>query len=698
MIIRGIELTNFKSFGPKPVWFPLTPLTTFVGENNSGKSNALLALNLFRHFSKKKVKREHFHGSVPSNPIRIKVTYGCLSDEEMRLFRRHLGYDEMLTITQRISCTGGPADNEDGSDAEVAVTAEEALEIMEEKTASYVRSGIDWLDEPPTTKRDITKLWKDELRVGDIDFKEWSGLSLEAPPTKEDLATKVADFWNERWDDIPKEEEPTGTQPLGWPNRLTGNLPEVVFIPALKSISDEAKSTKTSPFGSLLNWLLTSVQADLRREIQTKLDTIFLEALAALPREHDDESGQEITRLELINRTLNRYLLRAFGASLKVDFKKPEVDNAIFGETTLNADDGFLGEITEKGHGLQRAAIIAIIRTYLSLRARFEATTPSLGRVIFLIEEPEIYLHPTVKRSAYTLFRELANAGDQVVYSTHDGYFIDVEHFDEIRLFRKQMVQHVPHSTVDFLEQDTLLRVWREVCQKDNIQIESVKEHLRNVYDPHRNEGFLARGAIVCEGQTEVGTLPIYLRALDFDLDEHGIAVVSAGSVDLLDYFYVLFSELGIPIFVLWDGDRPAVESVGLLTGDLRSDAERKSKRNHYLARLFSVSLPRRDDGTYFASEDMVWRTCAMFASKYEDTVHSILPDSEEILSEAKKLYGSDSKPMIARYYARKVLARGEDEGELAKYVPLIFGRIKNNLATLRSSEKQSAKLETDQI
>jgi len=696
MIIRAIELANFKSFGPEPVWFPMTPVTAFVGENNSGKSNALLGLDLFRHFSKKKMKKEYFHGSNTSRPITIKVTYGSLSDDEKRLFRRHLGYDETLTITQTIRCTSSNTDKGEGEDSKTD-EASESFDFKEEKTASYARSGIDWLDEPPTTKRDIGKLWKKDLKIGEIDFKRWSGLSLADPPTKEELAAKIADFWHEHWDDIPKVEEPTGTQPLGWPNRLTGNLPEIVFIPALKSISEEAKSTKTSPFGSLLNWLIASVQADLRREIQTKLDAIFSEALAALPKEYDNESGEEITRLELINRTLNRNLLRAFGTSLEVHFKQPEVDDAIFGETILRADDGFLSEISEKGHGLQRAAIMAIIRTYLSLRTRLEAATPGLGRVIFVVEEPEIYLHPTVKRSAYALFRELAKGGDQVIYSTHDGYFIDVEHFDEIRVFRKQKKGDIPHTTVDFLEQDTLLRVWREICVKDDIQVESVREHLHNVYDPHRNEGFLAKKVIVCEGPTEAGTLPLYMRAIDFDLDEHGVAVVTANSVDLLDYFYLLFSELGIPVFVLWDGDCPAVDDIRTLTGDARSDAQKKSERNHYLSELFGVKLPKRGDGSYFSDEDIVWNTCAMFAQRFESTVHTVLPNSEEILSQAKRLYGSDSKPMIARYYARKVIERGKKEGDLKKYVPRVFTRIKDKLIDLRASEKQSAKLKTEE-
>jgi len=689
MIMSAIELTNFKSFGPESIHFPLSPLSVFVGENNSGKSNALLALDLFRHFSKKKVNKGHFHGLDPSRPITIKLSYGYLSDEEKRLFRRHLGHDETLTITQTIRCVGPDAAGGHESDGDDAA-ANDVLDVAEEKTASYARSGIDWLDDPPTTKRNIAKAWKAELVVGTIDFKTWSGLSPDEPPSKEELATRVNAFWHEHWDDIPKIQEPTGTQPLGWPNKLMGNLPEVVFIPALKTIADEAKFTKTSPFGSLLNWLLASVQADLRRDIQARLDTTFADALAALPKELDEESGEAITRLELINRTLNKHLLRAFNASLKVAFRKPEVDDAIFGETTLSADDGLVTDIADKGHGLQRAAILAIIRTYLALRSRLELATRQLGRVSLLIEEPEIYLHPTVKRNAYALFRELANGGDQVIYSTHDGHFIDVEHFREIRLFRRASIQKVPRSRVDYVSEDILLGVWHKISGREDIKIESVRERLRNVYNPHRNEGFLARMVILCEGPTERGTFPLYFAALGFDLDEHGIAVVDVGSVDLLSYFYLLFVEFGIPVFVVWDGDRPESNDLLSLGDEDRKTAEKKSKRNAYLAKLCGVTLPMRGDGTYFTDSDMVWDRCAMFVAQYESSSMTLLPKSEQVKANAKALYGTDSKPIIARYYARHAIAVGKKQGNIAKYIPSIFKDMKEKLLRLQPASKQS--------
>jgi len=476
-------------------------------------------------------------------------------------------------------------------------------------------------------------------------------------------------------------------------HQLTGHLPEVVFIPAVKKVSEEAKSTKTSPFGSLLNWLVSSIQDDLRSEMQAKLDTIFTEALTSLPKEIDEESGDEVTRLDLINRTLNKHLIKAFGASLKVDFKKPEVDSTIFGETILNADDGFLTEITEKGHGLQRAAMLAIIRTYLQFRSRLEAKTPGLGRVIFLVEEPEIYLHPTMKRSTYSLFRQLAEGGDQIIYSTHDGYFIDVLNFSEIRYFRKEFTNPAPRSLVDFVTEKTFLDVWKKLSGRDDIEITSVKERLRNLYNLHRNEGFLSKTVILCEGPTEGSTFRLYFDAIGYNLDAHGISVVDAGDVNLLDILYLLFTEFGIPTYVIWDGDKPDVSDIRALQGQQRSDIEKKSKRNQMFMSLFDVNLPPHPDGTFFSDADEVWDNCTMLSSKYETSIMNTLPDSEAVKQAAKDLYGTDSKPMLARYYAWQVIDRGEQEGDRSKYVPELFKRIKEKLLTLQPATKQSSLL-----
>jgi len=157
MIISNIEIKNFKSFGPEGVSFALNPISAIVGENNAGKSNILLALDIFHNFSVKKITRNSFHGRDVSKPIEIKITYDRLDKDEIKLFRRHLSPDNTFLITQTIT----PEYNSNAEDDNSQQTTEDAGEydekvsVKEDKSAYFTRSAIDWLDEPPTTKRTL---------------------------------------------------------------------------------------------------------------------------------------------------------------------------------------------------------------------------------------------------------------------------------------------------------------------------------------------------------------------------------------------------------------------------------------------------------------------------------------------------------------------------------------------------------------
>ena len=693
MIATQIEISNFRSFCPTPVKLSLTPVTAIVGENNVGKSNVLLALDLFRNFKKSKIQKKDFHNNDDKKEITIKVTFGQLTADERKLFRRHLSPDNTLAVTQRIKVAAGEA-AEGSSEAKQDEDAEGTeLCVVEEKTATLVKSGIEWLDELPTTKAAVEKLWKGEMKVGEVDFKAWTKLPATPAPAKEALAAKVTDFWDEQWDTIPKQEESSETKPLGWPNKFMGHLPVVVYVPAVKKISEEAKTTKSSPFGAMLDWFVGSIKAEFKEAAQKKLDEFYTNVMASLPKEVDEETKEEMTRLQLINRELTRHLPKDFGASLSVSFKTPEADQALFGEPVLGADDGFASEITDKGHGMQRAALLAIIRAYLALKPKLDKKPGQARRIIFAIEEPEIFLHPTVKRSTYTLFRDLAKGGDQVIYTTHDGYLLDVSAFQEIRVFRKDASGKPPKTVVHEVSEETLLAVWRKQSGRDNIKLESVREHLRNVYDPYRNEGFLAKKVLLCEGPTERYALPIYFEALGYNLDTNGISIIDAGSVDLLDYFQILFTELGIPTFVLWDGDKPAADDIRKLQGDAAQDANKKSKRNSYLATLLGLPPVTRADGACFWDADQCVDRCAVLARKYEHSAMTMLVDSDAVKGAATRLFGNDSKPMAARYYAIQAVARGQAEGDSKKFVPQIAKAIVTRLPDLIASEKLSSKL-----
>lgn len=73
------------------------------------------------------------------------------------------------------------------------------------------------------------------------------------------------------------------------------------------------------------------------------------------------------------------------------------------------------------GMGTQRMLVVALIQYYESKKIK-----DGMKR-IFIIEEPELYLHPRLKRSFHQTLKKLAEHEDTLVLiTTHDPYFIEL--------------------------------------------------------------------------------------------------------------------------------------------------------------------------------------------------------------------------------------------------------------------------------
>ena len=55
------------------------------------------------------------------------------------------------------------------------------------------------------------------------------------------------------------------------------------------------------------------------------------------------------------------------------------------------------------------------------------------SNVIFLLDEPGVYLHVNAQRELLRLFYDLCKNDNQVVYSTHSPYMIDSNNIINIR-------------------------------------------------------------------------------------------------------------------------------------------------------------------------------------------------------------------------------------------------------------------------
>lgn len=213
------------------------------------------------------------------------------------------------------------------------------------------------------------------------------------------------------------------------------------------------------------------------------------------------------------------------------------------------SDTSLSFQASNLGMGVQASISIAVLKAYAQLK--LNNNTP------LFIDEPELFLHPHAQLNFNNVLRELAESGTQIFITTHSPNFLSVGHFDEICLVRKSgehgtyIRKGIPQKFVTDLQ----IRKGIETTPAD------LMEHYRSIYDftgdtRKANEAFFAKKIILVEGQSEGLILPYFFELAEYDFIGKGISIVRGGDKGQLDAFYRLYSEFGIPCYIIFDGDK----------------------------------------------------------------------------------------------------------------------------------------------
>lgn len=549
MIIKSVGVKNFRCIRDETL--ECESLTVLVGPNGSGKSSFLRAIDLF-YMPAAKVTEDDFYNRDIQQPIVVAVTFVDLTNEETSLYRHYLEQNS-LTIQKEIKFPGGKGNEKYFGSR------------MRNPDFQGIRSA-----DSATDKRSAYN----ELRQ--------QGQYSELPTVRRaEEIEHILEEWERNHPDqcqrMREEEQFFGFREVGGARleRFTG----FVFVPAVKDASEDATEGRGSPITQLMDLVVRQV---LQRK--PELGQFRTDSQAKYKELMDEKNLPELPQLAHdLTRTLQVYVADAqVNLHWKVsDFNIP---NPI--ASTMLVEDGFEGDVSRKGHGLQRAFILtllqylAVIQGTRKIETQEEAagltesnidvknqldTTPITPNLVIAIEEPELYQHPNRQRHLAKVFLQLAQAGlgvgsggrIQVIYSTHSPIFVGVERIDHIRLLRKEGDEdNLPKETrVKFT---TMARIARKIedATEHPATAASAQSRLVNIMSPWVNEGFFADVVVLVEGESDRAAILEVAKQTGEDFEKTGISVIPVMGKTKLDRPYLIFTELGISTYIIFDCDK----------------------------------------------------------------------------------------------------------------------------------------------
>ena len=513
-MIRQVSVRNFRCL--KEVDLRCDNLVALVGPNGSGKSALLHALHFF--FGEVDVDEEDCWADDATLPVEVALQLAVGEDDE-RL---------------------GPYQRVDGT----IWVARRSTVTESGRETSYVaqrRGNPDFADIRAATAATPAKDAYNQLRAGEYgDLPAWT--SFGAMPG-------VLDAWEA---EHPGSLEWVEDRSVGFRSGAIqlSEFIEPVFVPAVRDATLEAGDSRTSILRTLIERIVDP--KDLFAEAAATLNTEVRERYQAMIGDAGDA-------LDAAAATITARLERfAPGGAVHLDWEGGVPSVSAPGVHARLVEGGHAGEIGRQGHGVQRAYILALLQELAEGGAPNDGPHPLL---LMMIEEPELYQHPTRARLLSRTLRELTD-GDapqaQVIYATHSPDFIGLDRIDSLRTFRLQLEAGHPSTEVTEVDLSAIAHeLWvASGSIGEPFTAESLRPRLRLLAQTPIADGFFADGVVLVEGEEDIAF--VLAAAVDegADLDEINAAVIPVGGKANLDRPLLMFRQLGVPTYVMFDGDR----------------------------------------------------------------------------------------------------------------------------------------------
>ena len=576
--IEKVSIENYRCL--QRLDLEIDDLTVLIGANSTGKSSVLRALRWF--FEGGDLEPEDVCGMKDRATVSVAVTFGDLTaDDRDALAPYGVGETAMFRRTWSVE--------EGGKLTGHAMAYPPFEEVRRHEKAA-----------------DLKKAYG-QLR------KEGPHMSLPSVGSR-DAAMEAMLAWEA---ENPDELEPATSSAthlfgtVGQP-KLRGRF-DYVFVPAVSDAEEQTRHAR----GTLMQQVVSRSVAD-RPEVEERLKDIHRDASERVDAVLREEHGDALW--ELSERFTGA--LREYVPSGKVSFvpQPPELKMPTMQVGLRVMDGGLETGIGRQGHGFQRALLMAAVQELA--RVADGGGAPSL---FLAVEEPELYQHPAQARHFANTLARLPRSGAgaiQVAYATHSEHFVDPVRYERLRRFRKE----AGHSE-------------GPTARVTSATVEGVAERLAGLVSDFQvpkkvaitmrrtlSEAVFGHAVLLVEGRTDMALLSgVADRQGGFDA--MGVAVVQVGGKTNLAVAFAILEELGVPTFLVFDGDR-GVELRGNRDGkdpkQVRSDKNNAARWNSQLLSL--VGGPQED-----WPESGVFGRYAVFGDRVEEEIVRDWPDVAEL-------------------------------------------------------------------
>jgi len=404
--IEEIHICNWRSIRNLQIKFQ--DLMIFIGQNNHGKSNILSSVLLF--FGEIKVDTLDFNQG--SQELYVEITFCDLDDTDKTTFKKYVTTDNKITVRKTASYIDGNFEYK-----------------------GYIQNPVDeWLQEAKASdyaKREIAKLQP-----------FYPLLPPNGRLKEQDIIDAQTKYIEQNRNSIEFKFQLEETNFLGYKSVARGIFGDVYFIPAVKDALDDFSSKKEAIFSKLYSKMIDSMSAtnpDLK-EAKDKFSSLF-SVLNQLDSDgkHNQNRPKEFVDFE---KSLNKEL-ESWGAEIDVEITPPNISDVLRANAQIWVNDGVRTDIARKGHGLQRALIFALIKVIAdSSKKNKEESEKSTNRTAsastyFILEEPELYLHPQAQRALLDSLVTLSESKNQVLLTTHASALVDIGRYKSICIVKK---------------------------------------------------------------------------------------------------------------------------------------------------------------------------------------------------------------------------------------------------------------------